>query len=184
MYFTWILAPFWAPFSCFSSIFPVSFFRRFLDRLFSDFLALGPDFFSQKVVVLNRPGGLCEFLDQNGSEKGAKSFQRGEPFRSLFATFSEDRFFDASWSPLAPFWLPFGSLWLPFGYPLVWCPLASFLLIVVQILRKFIKNLLWKQLAMKLCFNQPIRKKFEARRTSRTCAAGCRASDVDPAAQL
>ena len=57
------------------------------------------------------------------------------PFGSFFATFFEDRFLDAFWSPFgslwAPFWLPlalfglpFGSLWLPLAH--FWLPLAPF----------------------------------------------------------
>ena len=63
---------------------------------------------------------------QNGSQK---TWGRNL-FGDLFATFSEDRFFDAFWSPfrslLAPFWrplapfgLPLASFWLPFGSLLV-----------------------------------------------------------------
>ena len=57
------------------------------------------------------------------------------PFRDLFATFSDDRFLDALWSPfgslLAPFWLPLVPFWLPlapFWHPLAhfWRPLAPF----------------------------------------------------------
>ena len=57
---------------------------------------------------------------------------RGTPQKhqicSLFATFSEDRFFDAFWSPLgsllAPFWLPLAHFWLPLAH--FWLPLAHF----------------------------------------------------------
>ena len=102
-------------------------------------------------------------------------------------------------APLGSLLAPFGSLLAPFGSLLatlwlLWAPfwraLARFATLgsIFSLLmppgflfaHKLIKNLLLRQLAMKLRFNQPIRKKFEARRTSRTCAAGCRASDVDP----
>ena len=49
-------------------------------------------------------------------------------FGALFTTFSEDRFFDAFWSPLgslwAPFWLPLAPFWHPLAH--FWRPLAPF----------------------------------------------------------
>ena len=49
-------------------------------------------------------------------------------FSIIFATFSEDRFLDAFWSPfgssLAPFWLPLAAFWLPLAH--FWLPLAPF----------------------------------------------------------
>ena len=75
------------------------------------------------------------FFMGNCSQRGLVSILCGKPFGSLFATFFEDRFLDAFWSPfrslwapfwlpLAPFWLPFGSFWLPLAH--FWLPLAPF----------------------------------------------------------
>ena len=49
-------------------------------------------------------------------------------FRDLFATFSEDRLFDAFWSPLGSLLAPFGILLAHFWLPLAhfWLPLAHF----------------------------------------------------------
>ena len=65
---------------------------------------------------------------ENGSQKSSISSWCGEPFGSLFAIFSEDRFFDAFWPPLgsllAPFWFPLAHFWLPLAH--FWLPLAHF----------------------------------------------------------
>ena len=86
------------------------------------------------------------FLMENGSQNGPTKCMRSDPFSIIFATFSEDRFLDAFWSPfgflLASFWLPFGSLWLPlapFWLPLApfWLPLAHFLLLLAHFFTPF-----------------------------------------------
>ena len=71
---------------------------------------------------------------ENGSQNGPKSIGFSYQKSILFATFSEDRFWDAFWSPfgslLAPFWPPLA----PFGLPLApfWLPLAHFLFLLAH----------------------------------------------------
>ena len=63
---------------------------------------------------------------ENGSQMAPKNNPAACHFGSLFATFSEGRFFNVFWSPLgslsasfwrhvAHFWFTFGALWLTFG---------------------------------------------------------------------
>ena len=54
------------------------------------------------------------FLMENGSKMGCLDSRTQGLFGSLFTTFSEDRFFNAFWSPVGSFWAPF------------WFSLASF----------------------------------------------------------
>ena len=56
-----------------------------------------------------------KFRARTLDRKDGSADSRGHPFSIIFATFSEDRLFDAFWSPFGSLWLPFGSLWLPFG---------------------------------------------------------------------
>ena len=88
---------------------------------------------------------FISFLMENGSQMAPKNNPAACLFGSLFATFSEDPFLDAFWSPfssllapfgsllaplgslLAPFGsllAPFGSFWLPFGS--LWAPFSHF----------------------------------------------------------
>ena len=72
------------------------------------------------------------FFMEMAPKREPKSIRWWDTFGFLSATFSEDRFVDAFWSPLAHFWHPsaskrltFGSRWLSFG--LFFAPVGSLL---------------------------------------------------------
>ena len=76
-----------------------------------------------------------------------KSIRCGDTFGSLFATFSEDRFFMHFGRPLAHFWHPWASKWLTFGSR--WLPFGSLLAPFGSLLAPF--GSLW------LTFGHPFR---------------------------
>jgi hypothetical protein len=100
------------------------FFDEFLHGsyfLFGTLLASLFMFFGDRFLHVSLDG-IFSILFEKWLPKASKRESKGTPFGNLLATFSDDRFVDAFWSPfgslLALFWsqlAPFGFLLVPFG---------------------------------------------------------------------